>query len=65
MAKVKIDEATCVACGVCVDMAPEIFKIDEDKGVAVVIKEEVDGELLEKAKEAAENCPSGAIIIEE
>jgi len=64
MAKVKVDKDKCIRCGACVAIASEIFELDSS-GRSSVKVEEVDGELLEKAKEAKNTCPVGAIEIEE
>jgi ferredoxin len=51
-----IDEAACAAHGDCVDVAPEVFVLDD---VAKVVGTGADDVLLA----AAEACPSAAIII--
>ena len=51
-----IDEGACSAHGDCVDIAPEIFRLDD---VAVVIGSGDDELMLA----AAEACPSSAITI--
>ena len=63
MAVVKVDEDLCTGCGVCSDMCPDVFDLEDD--IAKVKVDEVDGELLECAKEAAESCPTEAISVEE
>ena len=52
--RVEIDDSACAAHGDCVEIAPEIFALEE---VAVVIGSGPD----ELALEAAEGCPSTAI----
>ncbi len=59
--KVKVDRDTCIGCGVCASICPDVFEIDEE-GKAKVLVEETD---LECVKEAAESCPTGSITIEE
>ena len=51
-----VDPNVCSAHGVCEDIAPEVFRLDD---VAVVIGTGPDELLVE----AAEACPSGAIRI--
>jgi ferredoxin len=53
---VQIDDSACAAHGDCVDVAPEVFELDE---VARVIGTGPDELLLA----AAEACPSAAIRI--
>ncbi len=59
--KVKINEETCVGCGVCVSTCPEVFEMGPD-GKAKVKVEETSAECV---KQAAESCPTQSIIIEE
>jgi ferredoxin len=61
--KVKVDEETCVGCGACVDICPEVFEMDED--VAVTKIEDVPADLQDSCNEAAEACPVEAIIVED
>ena len=58
MAKITVNES-CIGCGACTAVAPDVFEIGDD-GLAVVVSEEnIDG-----AKEAAERCPVEAIEVE-
>ena len=61
--KVKIDEETCIGCGVCVDTCPDVFELVDDKAKAKV--DEVPKDLVKSCKEAAENCPVEAIELME
>ncbi|MGI6621144.1 MAG: ferredoxin [Bacillota bacterium] len=62
MAKVYVDEELCIGCGLCADTCPDVFELtDEGKAVA---KENAEDN-LECAKDAADTCPTEAIIIEE
>jgi ferredoxin len=60
--KVKVDADLCTACGLCTDDVPEVFKMGDD--VAEVIVDEVPGNLEDSVKDAADSCPSEAIIVE-
>ncbi|NPA86642.1 MAG: ferredoxin [Candidatus Diapherotrites archaeon] len=62
--RVWVDKETCIGCGVCVAIAPNYFKLDED-GKSVAIKEEVDPADEEIVRTAAQSCPTGSIKIEE
>lgn len=68
--RVKINRKVCIACSSCVQIAPEVFKIE---GWAATIKEKwrvhdnppegiVPDDLLELIEKAAHNCPSSALM---
>jgi ferredoxin len=60
--KVKVDDALCTGCGLCVDTCPEVFAMGD--ATAKLVVETVSADLEEKTREAAENCPVEAITIE-
>lgn len=60
--KITIDESLCTGCSLCFTDVPEVYEMGGD-GLAKVIQENPQGDLAEKAKEAAANCPSEAIQI--
>ena len=37
--KVELDQELCIGCGVCSQICPEVFELDEDMGKAMVIKQ--------------------------
>lgn len=54
----------CEANAVCMGIAPEIFEVDDEDNLHVLI-EEPTGELEAKAREAVKMCPKRALHIEE
>ena len=58
--KVKVNKDACIGCGACTSIAEELFQIN-DEGLSEVKVEEVSAELSEKATEAIDSCPTGAI----
>ena len=60
--KVKITD-DCVSCSVCVEVCPEVFAAGDD--IAQVIVDVVPEEHEAACRQAAEECPSEAIIIEQ
>ncbi|MHC4745316.1 MAG: ferredoxin [Planctomycetota bacterium] len=56
-------EDECTACGLCCDTCPEVFLLGDV--IAEVIVDEVPLEYEASAREAAEECPVEAIIIDE
>ena len=63
--KVTVDEDLCTACGLCVDTCPEVFDLGDDDDVAQVKVDVVPEEFEELCEQAADECPSEAIIIED
>ncbi|MGH4052212.1 MAG: ferredoxin [Clostridium sp.] len=61
--KAHVDKDICIGCGICPGVCPEIFEMEDD-GKAVASKDEVAENLVSSAKEAEEQCPVGAIIVE-
>jgi ferredoxin len=52
----------CISCGRCVEICPEVFELSEDK--AVVKTDPIPEAYQDAAQEAADECPTSAIIIE-
>lgn len=59
--KIKVDEGLCELHGQCVFLAPELFRIEDDK---LIWQEEADPALRPKAEKAMKACPQLAIMIE-
>lgn len=62
--EVRIDEDLCTGCGLCEETCPDIFKMNDDKDIAEVIKTDYDEYDEECIQEAVESCPSEAILTE-
>ncbi len=61
--RVRIDESQCIACGLCSELCPDAFA-QRDDGIAEVIAGESELDKIPCVREAAESCPTEAIIIE-
>ncbi len=61
MKKVWVDES-CVACGTCVEICPEVFQLE---GELATLCQDADLSLNTKIIEAAEACPVEAIHYEQ
>jgi len=57
------DRGACCAYGICHEICPEIWLLD-DAGMIAVNDTPIPPELLEKAIEGAEACPAHAISVE-
>lgn len=62
--KAKVNRDLCAACGVCVDICPEVFEMD-DEDIATVKTDPVPTEAEDACRDAIDGCPSEAISIEE
>jgi ferredoxin len=61
--KVVVDADECVACGTCVEVCPEVFKLEEGDEAVKVIK--ATGGPEDKIQEAIDSCPVQCIKWEE
>ncbi|BBE30748.1 ferredoxin [Tepiditoga spiralis] len=59
--KVFVEKETCIGCGVCENLCPDAFAIQDD-GKAVAIEGASEAPCVQ---DAADSCPVQAIIIEE
>jgi ferredoxin len=62
--RVKVDANVCMGSEACVEACPEVFQMNKN-GVSEVQVDEVPESLEESVREAASDCPTGAIMIEE
>ncbi|WP_125154585.1 ferredoxin [Clostridium rectalis] len=62
--KAYVDKDTCIGCGLCPGIAPEVFEMDDD-GKAKTIVDQVPEKSQDSSKEAEESCPVNAIEVSE
>ena len=60
--KAIVDQETCIGCGVCAQVSPEIYEMQGDKAVSIV--DEIAEDKVDSAKEGADQCPVDAISVE-
>ncbi|WP_417622411.1 ferredoxin [Parasphingorhabdus sp.] len=58
--KVEINKPACCGYGVCAEICPEVYKLDEN-GMVYVDDPLVPAGLVETAREGAEACPQAAL----
>ncbi len=54
----------CIGCGLCASTCDEVFRMNDDEGIAEVYGE-VTADNIDSAQEAAEDCPVGVIEVED
>lgn len=59
--KVSLNEKECIGCGVCCQVCPDIFVLEEALGVAKILRPETDDSC---AKKAQSSCPVSCIRVE-
>ena len=62
--KVVVDHDECEANAVCVGIAPEVFDLDDDEVLHILI-DEPHGELADRARDAVDSCPKRALFLKE
>ncbi len=62
--KAKVDLGLCISCGLCIEGCPEVFRWD-NKGLAEAYVSTVPPDSEDAARQAAEDCPTDAIAIEQ
>lgn len=62
--KATVDKATCLGCGLCVDVCPDVFEMDADN-TAVVRVDAVPSESEDSVRDAQEQCPESSIKVEQ
>ncbi len=62
--EVVIDKAACCGYGVCAEICPEVYKLDEN-GIVYLTDPLVPEGLEEQAREGAAACPQSALSVKE
>ena len=62
--KIKVDYLVCEANAVCVGLAPEVFEVDDDDQLHVLLPEP-PAELLNRVRHAVRSCPKAALSLED
>lgn len=62
--KVVVDFDVCASNAVCMGIVPEVFEVRDD-GFLYVLDEHPPEELRDRARDAVNSCPTGAITLAE
>ena len=59
--KIIVDKDACIGCGLCAQMAPDVYEMQGD--LAVVKAGDMPAAQAADAKSAADQCPVSAIVV--
>jgi ferredoxin len=62
--KVTVDVLRCDAHGICVNVCPEVFDLDDEDDVVRVLVENPGESVRESVSAAARGCPKAAITVD-
>ncbi|MEG0857333.1 MAG: ferredoxin [Terrisporobacter sp.] len=62
--KAYVNDDTCIGCGACPEVCPEIFHMT-DEDIAHAIDGEIPSDLVSRAEDARDSCPVDAINLDE
>lgn len=62
--KADIDRSGCIGCGMCENICPEVFQLDDEQ-ISTVIVEPIPEDLIDQAKTARDSCPVSVISLTE
>ncbi|GII87441.1 ferredoxin [Sphaerisporangium siamense] len=60
--KIKVDYDVCEANAVCMGLAPDVFEVDEDDNLHVLLPEP-PRETLDRVRHAVRSCPKAALSL--
>lgn len=63
--RIAVDTGACQAYGNCMLSAPDVFDLDDDSGVVVILQERPPEDLRLAVTEAVRSCPVQALTLHE
>lgn len=59
--KAIVNHDQCIGDGICADTCPEVFEMRDDGLAYVIMEGDIPEDILPRAQEAADACPTAAI----
>ncbi|MFO7752290.1 MAG: ferredoxin [Desulfobacteraceae bacterium] len=59
---VEIEMEECILCGICVEIAPQLFKLNDAGYIEVDVEGCSDSDILQQA---VSNCPKNCIVVKD
>jgi ferredoxin len=60
-----VDPDECEANAVCVGIAPEMFDLDDEDSLHVLVEHPVGPDQVARARDAVDSCPKRALFLKE
>lgn len=61
--EIRVDPRKCMAYGICVSIAPDLFDLPAGAKVVIALKRVAAQEEMDELEEAVRNCPACALSI--
>jgi ferredoxin len=63
--EIRVDRVLCEANAVCCGLAPQVFELDDDENLMVLVPDTDDlaPEQLQRVEKAVERCPKNALSL--
>lgn len=62
--KIKVDYLVCEANAVCMGLAPDVFEVDDEDNLHVLLPEPPP-EMQDRVRHAVRSCPKAALSVED
>jgi ferredoxin len=61
--RVEVSRATCEGHGVCEQVGPDVYQLDDDGELVILHEDSIPPELQDQARSGARSCPVAALLV--